>query len=111
MAAGENTRLRGMLGFAMRAGKVTIGTEPVLRGLSDKKPPALVLLAADAAPHTAEKVQRKCAACRVPLIVLPMDGTEIGALLGKTYAPVTLGICDARFAHEIGEAVRARQTC
>ena len=52
-------RLRGMLGFAMRAGKVTIGTDAVCSALGSKKKPKLVVIASDVSDSTRKKIFTK----------------------------------------------------
>lgn len=100
----NSTRLVGMLGFAMRAGKVTIGTDAVFLAMRNKKI-RLVLVAADASEATVRRVGYKCEFYELPLMQVGIDGAELGRMLGKTYAPAVIGITDEGFAKEIQKAV------
>ena len=95
------TRVRGMLGLAMRAGRVVIGTEQVCVALKKKGRIQLVLIAADASPSTKKKITVKCEFYGVASVELPLDTEALGALLGKTYTPAVVGITDEGFAREL----------
>ena len=102
----NETRLRGMLGFAMRAGKISIGTELVCTAMASKKnPPKLVLVASSASEGSKKKVFTKCEFYEIKAVQLNMSAEELGSLLGKSFAPVTLGIMDEGFASEIIKAI------
>ena len=104
-----NKRLYGMLGFAMRAGKVIIGTESVCSALarSGKAKPHLVLIAESASEGTKKKISTKAEFYGVDCFEINIDSDELGRLLGKLYAPATLAITDDGFAHEIKLALTA----
>lgn len=99
----SETRLKGMLGFAMRAGKVIIGTELVCSALASggKNRARLVLIAAGASEGTKKKLLHKSEFYGVEAITVNIDQDELGRLLGKLYAPATVAIIDDRFAEEI----------
>ena len=98
----NETRLRGMLGFAMRAGKVQIGAETVSVSLSRKGGDIkLVLIPHDASLGARDKMMRRCKAHDVKCIVTDMDASVLGELLGKLYAPSAVAITDEGFAREI----------
>lgn len=99
----SETRLRGMLGFAMRAGRLIIGTESVCRALA-KGGPKLVAIAGDASSATKKKLTVKSDFYGVPYRVLPLGGAALGELLGKEYAPMALAITDEGFAREVAKA-------
>lgn len=98
-----------MLGFAMRAGKVIIGTELVCNSLSrrGKDRPRLVLVAHTASDSTKAKLAHKCEFYGVRLLTVNLDSAELGRLLGKLYAPAAVAITDDRFAEEIDRAAKA----
>lgn len=100
-------RFRGMLGFAMRAGKVLIGTDRVISALPDRgeKAVRLVLLAADASEATKKKLNFKCEFYKKEIIVTPLGGEELGKLLGKLYVPAVVAITDDRFAEELKKSI------
>ena len=101
MPMDENlTRVRGMLGLAMRAGRVIIGTEQVCVALKKSKI-RLALVTRDASPATKKKIACKCEFYGVTSLEINIDSAELGALLGKTYTPMVVGITDEGFAKEI----------
>ena len=101
------TRLVGMLGFAMRAGKVIIGTELVCSSMArrGRARPNIVLISSTASDATREKVVNKAAFYGIEAIAVELDGAELGRILGKLYAPATVAIADERFANEIRSAL------
>ena len=102
----NETRLRGMLGFAMRAGKISIGTELVCTAMASKKnPPKLVLVASSASEGSKKKVFTKCEFYEIKAVQLNMSAEELGSLLGKSFAPVTIGVMDEGFAEQIIKAL------
>ena len=96
-----------MLGFAMRAGKVIIGTEPVCSAMAKrgKDRPQLVLIAYTASEGTKKKLLTKAEFYGVDALTINIDSSELGRLLGKLYAPATVAIADDRFAEEIRRAI------
>lgn len=102
----SKSRLVGMIGFAMRAGKVMIGTDLVCSSMSKSgtKRARLVLLTSTASEGTKKKIRCKCEFYGVDLRVIDMDGDQLGQLLGKTFSPAVIAISDDRFADEIRSA-------
>ena len=98
-----NTRLSGMLGFAMRAGKVIIGFDLVCHAIAKEGGGrvALVLVSKEASEPTKKRIKSKCNFYKTELSELPLSTEELGRLLGKTYAPAVVGIADRGFAREI----------
>ena len=94
-------RLRGMLGFAMRAGKIQIGTELVCRSMPTKAAPKLVVISLGASAATKKKLTTKCEFYGIKKVQIDMSTDELGTLLGKTYSPAAIGIMDEGFAKEI----------
>lgn len=95
-----------MLGFAMRAGKLIIGTESVCSAMAKqgKNKPRLIAIASSASEGTKKKLLTKAEFYRIEAIMINIDSSELGRLLGKLYAPATVAICDDRFAEEIKKA-------
>ena len=95
-----------MLGFAMRAGKLIIGPDPVCKAMAKngKDRPRLVAVAYNASEGTKKKILTKAEFYRIDTIILNIDSSELGRLLGKLYAPATVAIRDDRFAEEIKKA-------
>ena len=101
MAENSNiTRTLGMLGLAMRAGKVVIGTEQVISFLKKKKL-SLVLVSSNASEGTKKKIRFKCEFYKTRTEELTINTDELGRMLGKTYAPAVVGIADENFARTI----------
>ena len=100
-------RLKGMLGFAMRAGKVIIGTELICSALAKggKDRPRLVLIAHTASEGTKKKLLCKAEFYGVEAVTINIDSDELGRLLGKLYSPAAVAIIDDRFADEIRCAI------
>ena len=100
MESKARERIYGMLGFAMRAGKVTVGTEMVLRAVRQGK--AKLVLISDAASEATKKtIIKKCEFYKVDTVTVDTDTDKLGRLLGKTYAPAAVGITDEGFSREI----------
>ena len=100
-----------MLGFAMRAGRVIIGTELVCTAMSKQKnAPKIVLISATASDGTKKKILNKCAFYGVNARQLDMSGDELGHLLGKLSAPAVVAVTDEKFAEEIERALDSEAT-
>ena len=103
MSLDPNQRICGMLGFAMRAGKLCIGTPLVCKGLGTKGMGGirLVLVSEGASEGTKKKLRCKCEFYGVGLWEIPLSTEELGRLLGKLYAPSAVAVTDNGFAVEI----------
>lgn len=101
-----------MLGFAMRAGKLVIGTETVCKAMAKrgKDKPRLVLIAFDASDGTKKKLLTKAEFYGVYAIEINIDQSELGRLLGKLYAPATVAVVDDNFAEQIRRATDTEDT-
>ncbi len=100
-----NQRTRGMLGFAMRAGKLLIGTEIVCKAMA-KGNIKLVLISSEASDGTKKKLLVKCEFYNVRIIQLNISTDSLGTLLGKSYSPAVIGVTDEGFADEIEKSVK-----
>ena len=98
-----------MLGFAMRAGKVILGTESVCSAMAKngKAKPRLVLIAENASDGTKKKLLTKAEFYGIEAITINIDSSELGRMFGKLYAPATVAVVDDRFAEEIKKALQA----
>lgn len=96
-----------MLGFAMRAGKLVIGTDQVCHAMSrgGRSPLPLILVSETASDATKKKVTTKAAYYGIPASLLPIDTGELGRLLGKEYAPATVMVTAEPFIREIRAAL------
>ena len=105
MSKDSNARLRGMLGFAMRAGKLIIGTEMICKSMANKKSgPKLVVVSTGASEGTKKKLSTKCEFYGIKMVQINMSTDELGALIGKTYTPAAVGVTDEGFSREIEKA-------
>lgn len=93
-------RFLGMLGLAMRAGRVTIGTEQVCLGMP-RGACALVILSAEASCATQKKITTKCDFYGIKRITVNVGISELGRRLGKSYTPACVAITDEGFAREL----------
>jgi ribosomal protein L7Ae-like RNA K-turn-binding protein len=93
-------RVLGMLGLAMKAGKVVIGTEQVISFLQ-KRRVRLILVSGSASDGTKKKMLHKCEFYKARMVELDIETDELGRLLGKTYTPAVVGITDENFARTI----------
>lgn len=107
MAEMDRQRLCGMLGFAMRAGRLVIGTDPVCTAMakSTRARPRLVLISDGASDNTKKKLTTKGEFYKIQTVTVALDTDTLGHLLGKSYAPVCVGVCDDAFAKEIRRAL------
>ena len=99
-------RLFGMLGFAMRAGKLVLGTDLVCTAMAKrgKDKLQLVLILNEASPATKKKLTTKAEFYGIKHLTLEVPSARIGELLGKTYSPVCIGVSDEGFSREISHA-------
>lgn len=105
----KEIRLLGMLGFAMRAGKLIIGTELVCRAMA-KGTPRLVLVSDAASGGTKKKLTVKCEFYGIPCKEIPLDGERLGKLLGKSSTPMAVAVTDSGFSNEIIKALEPEKT-
>ena len=110
MQNNSDDRLRGMLGFAMRAGRVLVGSETVISCLGKPGRVKLVLYTADASDGAKRRIISKCEFYGIKTLLTQIDMGELGRLLGKTYGPVCVGITDEGFAREIEKCVSPEVT-
>lgn len=101
----KEDKLLGMLGLARRAGRVVIGTEQVSVSLSKRADakPTLVLISEEASDGAKKKLTCKCDFYKIEYIIVKIEMTKLGRILGKSYAPVVVGITDEGFAKRIKE--------
>lgn len=104
-----NQRLFGMLGFAMRAGKLVIGTEQICKSMA-KGQVRLVVVSVGASALTKKKLFTKSDYYGVSAIEADIDTERLGRLIGKTYAPAAVAVTDNGFAVEIKKAVEEKAT-
>lgn len=92
-----------MLGFAMRAGRVLLGTDIVISAMQ-KGRARLIIVSEGASEGTKKKIKFKAEFYEVPVIYTTLTADELGERLGKSYAPVVIAVTDDGFASEILKA-------
>ena len=99
-------RLCGMLGLAMRAGKVVIGTEQVCISMAKRgnAKPRLVLISREASEATKKKIFVKAEFYGIEAVEIDVGSEELGRLLGKTYGPAVVAVVDDGLADAIRKA-------
>ena len=102
-------KLTGIIGMAMKAGKITAGAELVLdavRSPSPKKTPRRVFLSADASANTVKRVRNACTYYETPCEALYLSSAQLGGAIGKTGLVAVIGVADAGFAKAIHDRNR-----
>lgn len=101
-----NSRLFGMLGFAMRAGKLLLGTDIVCRAMPKRGTGRILLVAVSctASLPTKKKLFTKSEFYGIKAIEIPLSVDEIGRVLGKSHPTAAVGVTDSAFAEEILKA-------
>ena len=92
-----------MLGFAMRAGKIVIGSDLVCKTMA-RGEAKLIVLTTDSSSGTKKRIKFKAEYYGVTVTEPNITSSELGKLLGKTYAPATVAVTDEGFATEIKKA-------
>ena len=93
-----NDRLLGMLGLAVRAGKVSFGVFSTLKALDEGRA-MLVVAASDIGQSNKRAIENKCSEYDVPLIFYSQK-EQLSRACGKKDMPVA-GICDEGLSEAI----------
>lgn len=96
-------RIIGMLGLAMRAGELIVGTDMICRAMA-KKRPMLVVISSGASAGTKKKLRTKCEFYSTESIEIDLNTERLGHLLGKAYTPAAVAVTQAGIAEEIVKA-------
>lgn len=91
-------KIYGLLGIAMKAGKVTFGTESCLENI-EKKKIQLILIAEDASERNKRHFEEKCKNYEIPYFVFG-DTEHMSKAIGKSNKTV-IGIQDKNLAGAI----------
>ena len=97
-----------MLGFAMRAGKLILGTELVCRAMP-KGEVRLVVISATASAATRKKLSTKSEYYGIPSVEVAIDTERLGAMLGKQSLVAAVAVLDDNFAEQIKMAAPGHQ--
>ena len=99
----KQSRIDTMLGFAMRAGKLILGTDLVCRAMPSGKVKLCVIASGASAP-TKKKLTTKSEFYSIPKVFIEKTPEALGALLGKSHPTAAVAVTDAGFASEIIKA-------
>lgn len=88
-------KMKALLGFAQKAGKVVSGDDMVIAGIK-KKQVFFVVLAADASEYVRKEVLYYAEKYQIPFVACFDKGT-LGLVIGKSPRAV-LGVADKNFA-------------
>ena len=113
-----NGKLLSLLGFAMRAGKLSCGTDRVCddirrHGIPDdgdgkpKHPLGIVHIAADASANTKKRIINACTYYNMSYYVTGIPADEIGQRTGKSPSAAVCAVFDRDFTAGISKAVSA----
>ena len=95
-----------MLGFAMRAGRLILGTELICTELQRKRDKIKLVLVSDtASEQTKKKLQNKCEFYKKNILSVDIDTDELGRMLGKQSPIAAVAVVDEGFAKEISASV------
>ena len=94
-------RFLGLLGLCRRAGRVVCGAPLIFQAMRSHKPPALVLVAADASEGSAKKLRTKCEFYRVPLLLTEYTKEALAHAVGKDGPMAAVAVLDAGIAGEL----------
>ena len=93
-----NDRLLGMLGMAVRAGKVSFGVFMTEKALDEGRA-HLVIAAEDTGASNRRKIEGKCQATETEIIFYS-DKNSLSRAIGKKDVPV-VAVCDEGFSKAI----------
>lgn len=103
-----NNKICGLLGLAMRAGKISFGTEACMQEI-ERNRIKLLIIATDASERTKMKFNSICSNKKIPILEI-LSIEEISNSIGKSNKAM-VGIKDSNFSSEIikiingGEAI------
>lgn len=99
MSCKANSKIAGLIGLAMKAGKLAAGDGRASE-MSRKHKSFLVLVSSDASDNTKKKYMNMSEYHKLPIIMLDIDRYEFGRIIGREFA-VVAAVCDKGFADGI----------
>lgn len=96
----DEKKLRSLLGFAKKAGKVINGTDMAVESVRSGKKNAvkLFILASDASANTEKRIRNTSEYYSVPMIVTQMAKSELAHTVGSVSEISVIGVTDTGFA-------------
>lgn len=98
----NNRKVCGLLGLAMKAGKVEFGTEACMQGI-EKNKIKLIIIGIDTSERTKMKFRSICSNKKIHILEC-LKIEEISETIGKANKAI-IGIKDTNFAREIVKIV------
>lgn len=99
-------KILSMLGLSRRAGKLTMGHDPVLKAIKEKKA-NLILFACDYSDNSKKEIERICSENSVTLLTLPYHKEELSLSLGHYCG--TVAVTDKGFSDKLEELIRSNR--
>ncbi len=84
-----NSNTLGFLGLLRKAGKITIGCDPVCDSVSSGRS-GLVLMAEDISPNTKKTVLKRCVSYPVHIYIIKCTKEELTFALGRQTAVISV---------------------
>jgi len=105
----KRSKTVSLIGFATKAGKLTIGTELTVETVRSRKRNGvcLMLCASNASENTKKRVKDCGTYYNVPVIVLNETTEELSHITGKLHAVAVIGVADEGFAKAIRDSLTA----
>ena len=111
MKTDNGKKLTGLVGMAMKAGRLTVGCERICDAIRSGTPRiVVVIMASDAAENTVKRIVNCCTYYGTdymkqgdPENGFPLTSVELGHAIGKTGAVSAVGIIDRGFAKAIAK--------
>ena len=101
MGAARPDRFLGLLGLARRAGRTVHGAPLIFTAMRTKRPPCLVIAAADASAGAQKKLRTKCSFYRTPLLISTYDKATLAHAIGSPGELAAVAVCDEGIAKEL----------
>lgn len=99
-------KIKGLIGIAKKAGKITSGAEQTLesvRNAKKNKGVKLLLCSADASQNTLKRIRNCSEFYGIPMGILSIDKNELAHITGHSGELSVVGVADAGFAKAISE--------
>lgn len=97
-------KLRGLLGLARRAGKITFGSDATIREIQNGKA-GVVVFAKDVSERTERMIGAVCDQSKTKVVKIPLDKLELGHAIGRGETAVA-AVTDRAFSDRVIEICR-----
>ena len=97
-------KLRGILGLARRAGKITFGSDAAVRDINEGRA-GVVVIARDISVRTERIIQAACRQNGSKIVKVPLDKLELGHAIGRGETAIA-AVTDKAFSARVLEICR-----